>query len=106
MFTLKLYRRHPGNNAIQTKTIAVHQVITNEIGKKNENGQLVALELWAMQSDRSYETYFLGRPTEGMEACGKDDLHLKSGPNSWWDWGLLENSNGRTSEYYRPFSYG
>ena len=106
MFTLKLFRRHPGDGSLQTKTVAVHRVVTNEIGKKDESGQFTALELWAMQADHSYNTYYVGQPTEGMEAHGRDDLHLDSGPDSWWGWGLLENGEGNTSTHYRPASCG
>lgn len=106
MFTLKLYRRHPTDGALQTKTISVDKVITNEISTKNDCGQFFAIELWAIQSDRSYETYYLGQSSPGMIAYGRDDLHLDSGPNSWWGWGLLENWEGATSTHYRPASYG
>ena len=106
MFTLKLYRRHPTDGAIQMKVISVHRVKTNEIGKKNEGGQFVALELWAEQEDRSYEKYYVGQPTEGMTAYGRNDLHLDSDDGSFWGWGLLENWEGNTTQHFRPASYG
>lgn len=104
MFTLKLYRRNPGKDAAKVcKTVAIDRIIVMEIGKNHR-----ALELQTYPADKgnNYETYYVGEPEEGMEAFGKDDLHLDSGPNSWWGWGLLENWEGNTSEHYRPASYG
>lgn len=103
MFTLKLYRRM-GAASIKKmhKVILAHRVIVAEIG---ETGH--ALEVWAFTDEKgNYETYYVGEPEVGMDAYGRDDLHLDYAPGSWWGWGLLENSEGRTSEHYRPASYG
>ena len=102
MFTLKLYRRTgPGSNQKMHKIIAVHDAVVHEIGDKGQ-----ALELHATIDDKgNYDTYYVGEPEEGMEAHGRDDLHLDQAPGSWWGWGLLENSEGNTSEHYRPASY-
>lgn len=108
MFTLKLYRRAcPTTSAIMTKTIAVHRVVTSEIGDAVD-GKFKALELWAFKSDQSndYEKYYVGEPQRGMTAYGKEDLHMDMGEDTWWGWGLLENWEGNTSEHYRPASYG
>ena len=102
MFTLKLYRRNPGGGTKITKTITIDHIQVMEIGKEGH-----ALELWAFPAPLSIpETYYVGVPEEGMEAFGKNDLHLDSGPRSWWGWGLLENMQGNTTEHYRPASYG
>jgi hypothetical protein len=102
MFTLKLYRRHAGSRTKMHKVISVHRVVVMEIGKEGH-----ALELWAFTgSNNDYEAYYVGKPEEGMDAYGKEDLHLGVEPNSWWGWGLLENSDGKTTEHYRPASYG
>jgi len=104
MFTLKLFRRNgPESKQITHKVIAVHRVMVHEIGKEGH-----ALEIVAFMSNQNndYETYYVGQPESGMEAFGKDDLHLNSEPGSWWGWGLLENWEGNTSEHYRPASYG
>jgi hypothetical protein len=103
MFTLKLYRRKgPDTRQKMHKIITVHRVVVLEIGEKGQ-----ALELWAFTgAGNDYESYYIGEPEEGMDAHGKLDLHLGVEPNSWWGWGLLENQDGKTSEHYRPASYG
>ncbi len=102
MFTLKLYRRHPATGTKTHKVISVHRVIVNEIGSKGQ-----ALELWAFTgAGNDYEAYYIGKPEEGMDAHGRDDLHLNFEPYSWWGWGLLENWEGNTSEHYRPHNFG
>lgn len=103
MFTLKLYRRNPGADArdINSKIIAVDHVRTMAIGEKHQ-----AIELWAFNEKGDYQAYYIGAPEPGMEAHGKDDLHLNSEPGSWWGWGLLENWEGNTTEHFRPHSFG
>jgi hypothetical protein len=102
MFTLKLFRRNPSGQMVHI-VIQCASVQVMEIGKK-------ALELWAFKSGdlcgADYLTFYVGEPEEPMEAYGRDDLHLATGPNSWWGWGLLENWEGNTSEHYRPASFG
>ena len=108
MFTLKLFRRHPHVEGIpNTKmhmVMVVDHVVVSEIGNQDRDEK--ALEIQTFQADGSYDTYYVGVPDVGMDAYGKDDLHLGSGPYSWWGWGLLENSAGKTTEHYRPASYG
>lgn len=101
MFTLKLYRRAcPAvDNSKMHKVIAVNRVVVIEIGKK-------ALEIHAFTSPTDYESYYIGEPEQGMDAYGKDDLHIGTDARSWWGWGLLENWEGNTSEHYRPAGYG
>jgi len=104
MFTLKLYRRKGPETAQKMhKVIAVHRAVVMDIGEKGQ-----ALELWAFKSDQNndYETYYIGAPEQGMDAYGREDLHLGVDPNSWWGWGLLENWEGNTTEHYRPHNYG
>lgn len=103
MFTLKLYRRKGPNSSHKThKVITVHEVVVHEIGTKGQ-----ALELHAIYGEPSnYDIYYVGQPEEGMDAFGRDDLHMDMSPGSWWGWGLLENADGKTSEHYRPASYG
>lgn len=101
MFTLKLYRRLENGNKIH-KVISVDRVVVMEIGNEGK-----ALELWAFGGlSNDYQVYYIGKPAEGMDAYGKEDLHLGVDPNSWWGWGLLENFEGNTTEHYRPHSYG
>lgn len=104
MFTLKLYRRScPGSKQISHKVVAVHRVVVHEIGVEGH-----ALEIIAFSSNQNndYETYYIGTPEQGMDAYGRQDMHLGDGDHSWWGWGLLENWEGNTSEHYRPASYG
>ena len=107
MFTLKLFRRNGDDKRISNLTVAVHRVVKHEIGDEVD-GKFQAVEITAYKSDQNndYDTYYIGKPSSGMVAYGKDDLHLDHGPNSWWGWGLLENWEGNTSEHYRPASYG
>lgn len=111
MFTLKLYRRScPGAQgpigAAQTHMVVpVMKVIAHEIGEPVD-GKFKALELRAKISENDWVTYYVGEPQTGMQAFGRDDLHLDTEPGSWWGWGLLENWEGNTSEHYRPASYG
>lgn len=90
MFTLKLFRRR--NGQLVTKTISVHHVQTMEIGTRGK-----MIEVWAFQPSGDYDAYFIGDPDPGMDALNEDNH---------WGWGLLENEAGRTSEHYRPASYG
>lgn len=109
MFTLKLYRRK-GPDSVQKmhKVLEIERVVVMEIGNEGpapSDGKK-ALELWAFTGKNDYESYYIGEPSEGMDAFGRKDLHLGSDPGSWWGWGLLENSAGNTTEHYRPGSYG
>lgn len=92
MFTLKLYRRQP-SGAMQQKIVSIDHAQTIQIGPE-------AIELWAFKNVGDYDTYYIGNPETGMT------VHLDSGPNSWWGWGLLENWEGRTSQHFRPASFG
>lgn len=98
MFTLKLYRRQP-HGAMQQKIVCIDHAQTIQIGPE-------AFELWAFKNVGDYDTYYIGNPEKGMDAFDRDDLHLDSGPNSWWGWGLLENWEGHTSQHFRPASFG
>jgi hypothetical protein len=103
MFTLKLYRRKgPESHQKTHKIMAVNRVVVHDIGEQKQ-----ALELMVFpDKSNDYETYYIGKPEEGMEAFGRGDLHLGMEPSSWWGWGLLENQEGNTSEHYRPHNYG
>lgn len=107
MFTLKLYRRCcPTSNQVSSKIMCVGRVLSHEIGDVVD-GKSHALELHVFRSSVvDYETYYVGKTSPGMEAHGRDDLHLSSDHRSWWGWGLLENWEGNTSEHFRPASYG
>ena len=103
MFTLKLYRRKgPNSHQKMHKIITVKEVVVLEIGDKGQ-----ALELHAIYDELgNYDIWYVGEPEEGMDAFGRNDLHLDMSAGSWWGWGLLENADGKTSEHYRPASYG
>jgi hypothetical protein len=104
MFTLKLFRRK-GPDTLQKmhKVAAAHRVVVMDIGEK---GTALELQVFPNAHNNDYETYYIGEPSPGMDAHGRDDLHLGTEPGSWWGWGLLENWEGNTSEHYRPASYG
>lgn len=110
MFTLKLYRRKtssgpsvtgPATDQKMHKVLAAHRVVVMDIGEKGR-----ALELWAFDQAGNYESYYIGEPEEGMIAFGSDSLHLGIEPGTWWGWALLENAAGKTTEHFRPASYG
>jgi hypothetical protein len=107
MFTLKLFRRTcPTSTQLSTKIVNVDRVVSHEIGDVVD-GKSSALELHAFRtSGADYDTYYVGKPSPGMEAFGKDDLHLSFEHHSWWGWGLLENWEGNTTQHFRPASYG
>ena len=44
-----------------------------------------------------YEVYYIGEPELGMDAINGDNN---------FGWGLLENSDGRTTQHFRPAGYG
>lgn len=101
MFTLKLFRRLDAHRKMH-KIIEAKEVMVHDIGVKGQ-----ALELFVAIDDiGNYAIYFIGEPEEGMDGYGRNDLHLDSRSGSWWGWGLLENKDGKTSEHYRPASYG
>jgi len=92
MFTLKLYR--VPNGQLVTRVQAVHHVQTMEIGK---SGRII--EVWAFHGPEpsTYDAYFIGEKEDGMDALN-DDNHFH--------WALLENSDGNTTEHFRPAGYG
>lgn len=75
----------------------------SEIGDKK---QALELTVFPREDSNDYQTYYIGKPEEGMDAFGREDLHLGLEPGSWWGWGLLENWEGNTTEHYRPHNYG
>jgi hypothetical protein len=97
VFTLKLFKRIGGlGGELVTRVVAVDHVQTKQIGDKG-------LSIWAFRGpDPSpYDTYFLGE--FGPDADAVDNI------DHWgnhFQWGLLENWEGNTSEHYRPASYG
>jgi hypothetical protein len=113
MFTLKLYRRLPAVmngdkiesvSQVMHMVLPVHHVTVHEIGQK---GQAIEIHTFSGESSATYgNVYYVGAPEEGMDAYGREGLHLENGSHSWWGWGLLENWEGNTSEHYRPHSYG
>lgn len=96
MFTLKLFTRTPANGGahgpLRTKIITVHHVETIQIGKNTD-------EIRAYHSERGgdYMNYYVGKRENDMTALN-DDNH--------WEWGLLENSEGKMSHHFRPHTYG
>lgn len=102
MFTLKLFRSHPGVR-LTTKVVAAHHVVSMTIGSRD-----AAMELWVFHGPEpsAYDVYYIGETEPGMEAHDQEGRHLEIGANSWWGWGLLENWEGNTSEHYRPAGYG
>lgn len=95
MFTLKLYRRD-SIGRLFTRALEVHHVDSLVIGDNT-------LELKAYTGPQrgnvwaENEQIYVGERTPEMTAI--DDFNH-------WGWGLLENSHGRTTEHYRPHTFG
>lgn len=96
MFTLKLYRYRPESgdgNYITTRIVAVDHVEAMEITK-----ELIQLRAFHGRppSGLDYATFYIGRRGADMSAID-DDNH--------WEWGLLENAAGKTTQHFRPYNY-
>lgn len=108
MFTLKLFRRVNGQVTTkieQVQRVTVHEVMDDTSESVRPTGML---ELTAFPSEGGfdYHTYFVGALTPeqkegrlGIDWLGQDN-------HSAWGWGLLENMNGKTTQHFRPASYG
>lgn len=91
MFTLKLFRRR-ADGSLFTTIFSVHHVDTIVIAPHT-------LEIRAFESAVTgyYENYYVGERTAEMTALN-DENHF--------GWGLLENGAGKTTEHFRPYTYG
>lgn len=113
MFTLKLYRR-VSHDAVITKIVTCHHVQTMSFEHRDvEIGAEVmhrGLELWAFEGPgpSPYQSFLIGDRTkhEYTEVDANQHGIVLRPANDWWGWGLLENENGRTTEHFRPASYG
>lgn len=93
MFTLKLYRRVNGN--LITRIVACASISVKQIAKNTD-------ELWAFHDDKnaeggSYHVYYIGERKPEMTAI--DDYNH-------FEWALLENWEGNTTQHIRPHNYG
>jgi hypothetical protein len=100
MFTLKLFKRqivdgtHVSANLI-TKIIPTHHVNVMEIGTAH---RLLELQAYPTQrDDGEAQTFYIGEREEGMDAI-TDENHF--------GWGLLENMDAKTTQHFRPASFG
>lgn len=108
MFTLKLYRR-VNHDTVITHIVPCHHVQTMTFEHADQRVDYPAhkgLELWAFNSaaPSDYETYLIGEPEHHAVVDQAGDVVGMS--PKWYGWGLLENENGRTTEHFRPASYG
>lgn len=92
MFTLKLFKRRNGQEV--SRVVSVHHVQVMEIGPARR-----MLEIWAFhdQEPSPYDVYYVGERESDMDAVNFDNH---------WGWALLENSDGNTTEHYRPCGWG
>lgn len=98
MFTLKLYRYQ--NSQLITKILEVADLISKEIGSKN-----ALLEIHAYKdktNSAGYDVFYIGEREPGMDAIEESGYWA----GSIWGWGLLENLAGKTTQHFRPSSYG
>jgi hypothetical protein len=112
MFTLKLYRR-VSHDAVITKVLSVHHVQTMSFEHASAERNYPpekGLELWAFDGPEPgpYKSFLIGeREKHGLSSSEARDAGIVLRPeHDWWGWGLLENENGRTTEHFRPASYG
>ncbi len=107
MFTLKLFRRAPVikgsplQNNLETLTLEVDRVQTYELGERDERGQYTTLEVVAFfkkNDDLDRFSFYVGEKQPQLTA-------MEYRANSY-DWGLLENSAGKTTSHFRPHTYG
>ena len=99
MFTLKLFRRQTNNDP---RTLGPAPVFTGifeaprvEIAKIAEH----TVEVRVLEDDGRWrrDSFYVGERTAEFNAID-DDNH--------YDWGLVENASGKTTEHIRPHSYG
>lgn len=92
MFTLKLYKRYPAQTGGVTSQIrSVDHISTMQIGEET-----LEIRVFKTPQSHPYESVYVGKRTPEMTAID-DDNH--------WEWGLLENAAGKTTEHFRPYTY-
>lgn len=97
MLTLKLYRRglsqaHDGG-FLRTMIREYHHIERLQIGDNTD-------EVRAYKSDPGvcdYDSWYVGKREPGMTAISNE---------THWEWGLIENCLGKTTEHIRPHTYG
>ena len=108
MFTLKLfYRREDGS--LVTHIEACHHVEAREFGKDNvadatgDARNAKAIELWVFDGPNpsTYHSFLIGD-----EKAQPDREAPNFVSEGWFGWGLLENQSGKTTQHFRPASYG
>lgn len=100
MFTVKLFYRKETDGALVTHVESCDHVEAREFGK----GDAKAVELWVFKAPGGggdYHSYLIG---DNKAQPDRESPNFIS--EGWWQWGLLENSTGKTTEHYRPASYG
>ncbi len=94
MFTLKLYRHIPGTLNIIKKIYSVDHVESIQIAENT-----IELRTFAKPDSPLYEfaAFYVGERKDDMTAVNSENH---------WEWGLLENATGKTTEHFRPHTYG
>ena len=97
MFTLKLYRRHPEHHELGgtpwiTEVIEAPRVSVMKIGEST-------CCVRVLEDDGRWrrDDIYVGKREPDMDAI-TDDNH--------YDWALVENQQGRTTEHIRPYGHG
>jgi hypothetical protein len=112
MFTLKLYRRVNPDKVI-TKIVTCHHVQTMTFEHADDRPGYEhydphkALELWAFHGPEpsTYDSYLIGDRERHVPSVS--DVGVVARPaDDWYGWGLLENEAGKTTEHFRPASFG
>lgn len=96
MFTLKLYKRDGPN--IRTMIRSVTHIHIAEIGNAPNPSHTLNLRAFPAEGFMTgYDDLYIGERTPEMTAITNDNH---------WEWGLLENCKGNTSQHLRPYTYG
>lgn len=88
-FTLKLYKRV--NGFTSKRILSFHHVDSLGIGPET-----LVLRVFKGDYQPFDQEFFIGRRDPEMTAI--DDANH-------WEWALLENANGKTTEHFRPYTY-
>lgn len=99
MFTLKLYRASPFGGLV-TRVVAVHHVQTQELGEERHT---LAITAFHHAEPSAYDSYTVG---ERLPDTVRPNVTIGGYDDDHWEWGLLENWEGNTSQHFRPHSYG
>lgn len=106
MFTLKLYRRPRDENGndmstgnLETLIMLCDRVFVQELGDRDQYGRRTTLQIVAFRNkddDLDSKEFYVGERHTWLAEMGTPH----------YGWALLENMAGKTTQHFRPHSYG